>query len=225
MWHIIRAEALYHKYLFLAFLALMPALVLHEMSGPVERVHPAFLIWMLVFLPVNFWVSLRSKDKRELQYSQLPIRPAEIGAARVAMVVASALASMALYLVLHVIVAPSAPLHLGAFLVSGVTVLFIYSVIFIVSDRLVGNRTLSDAKVWITIILGFIVLGNLLLLMGTRSARRSGGEPPAIARALSYFFEHHPFSTDLHATVTVCIVVSLAVLSIWSFTRRKTQFS
>lgn len=225
MWRIIRAEVSYHKYLFLVFLALMPALVLHEKAGPTESLHPVFLIWMIVFLPVNFWVSLRAKDKRELQYSELPIRPVEIGAARIAVVVGSALVSTALYLLLHAIVAPSAPLHAGAFLVSTVTVLFIYSLVFIVSDRLVGSQKLSDAKIWITIVLGFIVLGNVVLLMATRGARRAGGEPPMIARALSYFFEHHPFSTSLHTTVTVCVVLTLAALSVFSFTRRRTQFS
>jgi hypothetical protein len=225
MWRIIRAEVSYHRYIFLAFLALMPGLVLHEMAGPVERVHPGVLIWVLVFLPVNFWVSLRSKDKRELQYTQLPIPAVEIGAARIIVVLVSGLVSAALYMVLHLLVAPSAPLHIKAFLVSTAVVVFIYSVVFIVSDRLVGNRRLSDAKIWITIIMGFMVLANLLLLVGTRSARRSGGEPPAVFKALSYFFKHHPFSTNVHTTVTVCVVLALALLSVFSFTRRRTQFS
>ena len=225
MWRIIRAEVSYHKYMFLAFLAAMPALIIHEMIGPVERVHPAFIIWMLVFLPVNFWVAFRAKDKRELQFMQLPVKAWEIGAARVIVVLGSALVSTALYTALHVIVTPSAPLHIKAFLVSVAGVTFLYSIVFIVTDRVLGYRGLSDAKIWITVIMAFMVVGNLYLLLATRRMRRAGGEPPLFIRAISYFFEHHPFSTNLHTTVTVCVIVALALLSVWTFTRRKTQFS
>lgn len=225
MWRIIRTEVSYHKYIFLAFLAMMPALVVHEMMGPVERVHPVFIIWMLVLLPVNIWVSVRAKDKRELQYTQLPVPAREIGAARIVIVLGSALVSTAVYTVLHVIVAPSAPLHLRPFLISILAVLFIYSLVFIVSDRALGYRRLRDAKIWITMFLGFVMLGNVYLLLLTKRARRTGGEPPLFIEAIDYVFEHHPFSSNLHTTVTICVVVALALLSIASFTRRKTQFA
>ena len=223
MWRIIRAEVSYHKYIFLVFLALIPGLIVHEMRGPVERVHPALIIWMLVFLPVNTWVSVRAKDKRELQYTQLPIAAYKIGAARIALVLGSALATTAVYSVLHFIVVPDAPFHLRAFLVSIAGVLFLYSLVFIIMDRVVGSRTLRDGKVWITIVLAFMVLGNVYLLIATRRLRRAGGEPPFFIKVIEYVFEHHPFSTDVHTAVTVCVVIALALLSIVSFTRRKTQ--
>jgi hypothetical protein len=225
MWRIIRAEVSYHKYVFLFFLALMPALIVHEMHGPAERIPPAILIWMLVFLPVNTWVSVRAKDKRELQYMQLPVAAWEIGAARISIVLASGLASAALYAVLHLALVPAAPFHIKAFLASTLGVLLLYSLVFIVSDRVVGSRALSDAKTWIVILLCFMVLGNLYLLIATRRLRRSGGPPPFFIRALEYLFEHHPFSTDLRTTVTICVVIALALLSILSFTRRKTQIA
>jgi len=225
MWRIIRAEVSYHKYIFLGFLAGMPLLIVHELAGPAEMIHPALIIYMLVLLPVNFWVSLRAKQKAELQYTQLPIPAWEIGAARVVMVLGTALISFALYMVLHVVVAPSAPLHYKAFLVSTAGVLFLYSLVFIIMDLVMGNRHLQDAKIWITIILAFMVIGNVYLLIATRRIRRETGEPPFFIKAIEYIFEHHPFSTDLHTTVTVCIVVALALLSIFSFTRRKTQFT
>lgn len=225
MWHIIKAEVSYHRYLFLAFLAAMPALIVHEMVGPVERVHPSFIIWILVFLPINFWVSFRAKDKRELQYSQLSIPAWEIGAARILIVLMSAIASMAFYAILHVIVVPSAPLHIKAFLVSTAGVVFLYSVVFIITDRVLGYRGLSDAKIWITVVLAFMVLGNLYLLVATRRLRGTRGEPPFFIRAIEYIFEHHPFSTNLHTTLTVCVIAALALLSVWTFTRRRTQFS
>jgi len=225
MWNIIRAEVSYHRYIFLTFLAFVPLLIVHEMMGPAERIPPAIVIWMIVFLPVNTWVSVRAKDKRELQYMQMPVKAYKIGMARILMVLGSALASTAVYLALHMIFAQSAPLHLGAFFASTLAILFIYSLVFIVGDRVVGHRGLSDAKIWISIFMGFMVLGNLYLLLLTRRARRSGGEPPAFIRALGYVFEHHPFSTNLHTTVTVCVVAALVVLSVVSFTRRKTQFA
>lgn len=225
MWHIIRAEAFYHKWLFLGFLACMPGLIVHEMIGPVERVHPAFLIWMLVFLPINFWVSFRAKQKRELHYAQLPIKAWEIGAARIVIVLGSALVSTALYAVLHIIVTPSAPLHINAFLVSLLSVVFLYSSVFIIMDRVLGHPRLGDAKTWIVVLMGFMVLGNVYALIATRRLRRAGGEPPFFIKAVEYVFEHHPFSSDLHTTVTVCVVVGLALFSVWSFTQRKTQFS
>jgi|GEM_PF-2546765 len=225
MWRIIRAEASYHKWLFLGFLAAMPGLIIHEMIGPVERVHPAFLIWILIFMPINFWVSFRAKDKRELQYTQLPVKVREIGAARILMVLGSALVSTALYTVLHVIVTPSAPLHIKAFLVSILSVVFLYSLVFIIMDRVMGHPRLGDAKTWIVVIMGFMVLGNVYALIATRRLRRVGGEPPFFIKIIEYVFEHHPFSSDLHTTVTVCVVVGLAIFSVWSFTRRKTQFS
>ena len=225
MWNIIRAEVSYHRYIFLAFLALIPLLVVHEMMGPVERIPPAIAIWMIVFLPVNTWVSVRAKDKRELQYMQMPVEAYKIGVARILMVLGSALASTAVYLALHMLFAQSAPLHIKAFFASTLTVLFIYSLVFIVADRIVGNRALSDAKIWISIILGFMVLGNLYMLLLSRRSHRSGGAPPAFIRALGYVFEHHPFSTNLHTTVTICVVTALVVLSVVSFTRRKTQFA
>jgi hypothetical protein len=188
MWRIVRAELSYHRYIFLVFLAMMPALIVHEMRGPVERIPPAILIWMLVFLPVNTWVSLRAKDKRELQYMQLPIAAWKIGAARVAVVLASALASAALYAILHLALVPDAPFHLKAFSVCTLSVLFLYSLVFIVMDRVVGSRRLNDARIWITIFAAFMLLGNVYLLLLARRTRRSGGAPPLFFRALHYLF-------------------------------------
>jgi hypothetical protein len=225
MWNIIRAEVSYHRYIFLAFLALTPLLIVHEMMGPVERIPPAIGIWLIVFLPVNTWVSVRAKDKRELQYMQMPVEACKIGVARILMVLGSALASTAVYLTLHMIFAQSAPLNINAFFVSTLAVLFIYSLVFIVGDRVVGNRALSDAKIWISILMGFMVLGNIYLLLLSRRLHRSGGEPPAFIRALGYIFEHHPFSSNLHTAVTICVVTALVVLSVVSFTRRKMQFA
>jgi hypothetical protein len=225
MWSIIRAEVSYHKYIFLIFLALMPALIVYETIGPVEVVHPGIIIWMLVFLPVNTWVSVRAKDKRELQYMHLPVKAWEIGAARILIVLGSAVASTALYLALHLLFAHSAPLHLKVFLVSLLGVLFLYSMVFIVMDRVVGNKTLRDGKTWITILLAFMVLGNVYLLLLTRRARHTAGEPPLFLKLIEYIFKHHPFSTDVHTAVTICVVIALALLSIFTFTRRRTQFA
>lgn len=225
MWRIVRAEVSYHRYVFLFFLALMPALIVHEMRGPVERIPPGVLIWLLVFLQVNTWASVRAKDKRELQYMQLPVASWKIGAARIAVVLATGLASAALYAALHLGLAPTTPFHIKAFLASTLGVLFLYSLVFIVSDRVVGSRAFADAKTWMVVLLGFTVLGNIYLLIATRRFRRSGGAPPLFIRWLEYLFEHHPFSTDLHTTVTICVVIALALLSILSFTRRKTQFA
>jgi hypothetical protein len=222
MWRIIRAEISYHRYIFLTFLAMMPLLIVYEAAGPVERIPPGIMIWMAVFLPVNTWVSMRSKDKRELQYVQLPVEVWRIGTARILIVLGSALAATAVYTALHLVFIPSAALHVKAFLVSAVAVLFIYSIVFIVGDRVVGNRRLQDAKLWITILMGFMVLGNVYLLIVTRRARL-GGTQPAFIRAIDYVFKHHPFSSDLHTTVTICVVIALALLSIYSFTQRKTQ--
>ncbi len=225
MWRIIRAEVSYHRYIFLTFLALMPLVILHEMMGPVERIPPVVLIWLLVFLQVNTWVSVRAKNKHELQYMQMPVPAWEIGAARIMVVLGSALASAALYVALHLLFARSAPIHIKAFFAVTLIVMFIYSLVFIATDRLVGSRFMRDSKLWITIFLGFMVLGNVYMLFATRRLRRSGGAPPAFIRALDYVFEHHPFSTDLHTTVTVCAVIALSLLSIFSFTRRKTQIA
>ena len=225
MWRIIRAEISYHRFIFLPFLALIPALIVFEVHGPVERVHPALIIWVLLFLPVNTWVSLRAKDRRELQYTQLPIAAWQIGTARVAVVLVTALASTVVYTLLHATLAPSAPLHLKAFLAGTLGILFLYSIVFIVQDRLVGNRWLKDGKVWIMALLSLTLLGNVYLLVMTRRARDSGANPPLLIKAVGYIFKHHPFSTDLSTAVTACVVLAIALLSILSFTRRKTQIA
>jgi hypothetical protein len=225
MWRIVRAELNYHKSIFLPFLGLIPALIVFEMRGPVERIHPMFLIWMLLFLPVNTWVSLRAKDKRELQYMQLPVAAWQIGMARIAVVFAPALTSTAAYALLHVALVPGAPLHLKAFLASTLAVLFLYSIVFIVQDQMVGSRWLKEGKVWIMALLALMVLGNVYLLVITRRARGFRGNPPFFIAVLRYIFRNHPFSTDLSTAVTTCVVLSLAFLSVFSFTRRKTQIA
>ena len=225
MWRIIRAELTYHKLVFLPFLALIPALIVFEIHGPVERIGPGVLIWVLLFLPVNTWVSLRAKDKRELQYIQLPVAAWKIGLARIAVVLAPTLASMALYVLLHMSLAPSAPIHLKAFFASTLAVLFLYSIVFIVQDRIVGNRWLRDGKVWIMAAVALMLLGNVYLLVITRRARGFRDNPPLFIRVLDYVFRHHPFSTDSSTAVTTCVVVAFALLSIVSFIRRKTQIA
>jgi hypothetical protein len=225
MWRIIKAELIYHKFVFLPFVALVPALIVFEMRGPVERVAPGLIIYMLLLLPVNTWVSLRAKDKRELQYMQLPIAAWRIGMARIAIVFAPALVSMALYTVLHLSLAPSAVIRFKAFFASTLGVVFIYSIVFIVQDRIVGNRWLRDSKVWIMAAVALMLVGNVYLLVITRRARGFGDDPPLFIRMLGYVFRHHPFSTDVSTAVTTCVVVALALLSVISFTRRKTQIA
>jgi hypothetical protein len=225
MWRIIRAELGYHRSVFLPVLVLIPALIVFEMRGPVERITPALLIWMLLLLPVNTWVSLRAKDKRELQYMQLPVAAWQIGAARIAVVLMFAFASTAVYALFHVTLAPSAPLYIRAFLASSLAVVFMYSIVFIVQDRLVGSSWLRDAKVWIMALAALMLLGNVYLLVITRRARNLRTSPPLFIRALDYVFKHHPFSTDLSIAVTTCVVLVVAMLSVLSFIRRKTQIA
>ena len=60
MWRLVRAEFIHHKYLFLVSFGLAPLAIAYDVLQPARVPPSGILIWLLMFLTVNTWVSLRA---------------------------------------------------------------------------------------------------------------------------------------------------------------------
>ena len=82
MWRIVRAEFLYHKFIFILFLGLTPLVVLFRTMWYEEADTSSVMVWVLLFLTVNTWVSLKLKEKRDVLYVLSPLPVWQVGLAR-----------------------------------------------------------------------------------------------------------------------------------------------
>lgn len=223
MWHIVKGEFLYHRLLFAISLVLTPFIIAYELTGLEDAPGVGLFMWLLMFLTVNTWVSMQAKEKRDIMYVQLPLPVWQVGLARLMVVTMTCLGISTLCAALHLAAVRTVPLALKPFLTATTAILFLYSLVFIVRDHVIGNKHLRDAKLWVLLGLGLMAVGNVYLLLVTKKAAYAGEAPPFFLRAVGYLFVHHPFSTPAKTVFSVTLTLALAVLSTSTFTRRKTH--
>lgn len=220
MWHIIKAELIYHKYTFLGFLAFVPLVCYYEFV--ISEIRIGYVLIISYMLTV-FWNVLRNKEKRESQLICLPLSIRRIAAIRILMLVVLCIGASLLYSLIYVVLnfrSPEESIKLLAYL--GI-ILFGFSIYFAFRDLgfefFVKLGFTKKRVIPIVIVLG---VGIQLLTLYAILQTRSSGQIHAIMNYLdkiNWLFD--PSVNNLQITLFFIFSLGLAYLTLFTFGYRR----
>jgi hypothetical protein len=221
MWRVIRAEIAYNRWNYLIFTALLvPVLTYGAIS---ESVTPTFLAWLFMFLMVNNWNAVRIREKRSFQLAQLPLPARAVGMARLALIMLLSGSFLLIFGILQAVVTPGAASSVRALFCLLSLTLAIFSGALMFRDRFVGSKALGHGKIILVAIIGAAAVANVYFLIAAKRASETGSGRPAFTRAIEWGFEHNPAGSSLGTAVCVLVGLGLGLLSVYTFTRRRTH--
>jgi hypothetical protein len=68
MWPLIKSEIDYHRRIFLAFFGFIPLLWIYATSPFIEDMPQGMLIFIMIFLMLQYWIIFRNKEKRDRRF-------------------------------------------------------------------------------------------------------------------------------------------------------------
>jgi len=237
MWRILRAEFSYSRVGYLSFLVLIPMTLIFGLFRPSPSA--LYITWLMTFLMINIWNASRIREKRELQLAQLPINSRNMALARVLLVALPAALVLLIYMLIHALMSPALPVSpdpgavagpLGglAFPLRGLLTLYglvvlVFSLAFIFRDTFLGTRYLKHGKIVLVLLIGLGVAANVYGIIAFRQARETGASPPEIIAAIGYLIDNNPSTTTARTIVFLAVCLASALLSMVTFTRRRTH--
>jgi len=237
MWRVLRAEFAYSRINYLIFLVFIPMLLIFGLYGPSST--SLYVAWLATFLMINFWNASRIKEKRGLQLAQLPVPYRDLALVRILMVAVPSAVILLLYLVIHLLMRPvlpvppyadialplssALPIPLRGLLTLYGLVVLVFSLAFMFRDTFLGTRFLKQGKILLVALIGLGVGANVYGIVAFRQASETGAAPPAIIAAIGYLIENNPSTSAARTAVFLAVCLACALLSIVTFTRRRTH--
>jgi len=221
MFKIFKAEFDYNKFAFLGALSfVIPICILEAMLDDL----PNFYIIVPMFWIGLYWIIIRNKEIREYYFVHLPLSRCKLALARVGVIILSSIITLAFYELIHFIFrfrgSANYPVSIKNLTVYVTIVLFIFSTYFIVRDFtlffLRSNRffklTKEQSK---TILLFAMLLVNILGVFALVV------QPTLVGKIFEFFIHDNPFADVNNVIRFSAISLTLAALSIASYSRRK----
>jgi hypothetical protein len=237
MWRILRAEFAYSRTGFLIFLVFIPMALIFGLIRPSSP--SLYIAWLMTFLMINVWSATRIREKRELQLAQLPIDARNMALVRILMVAIPAALVLFLYMLIHMLLKPAlpvsqeaavmtAPAGALAFPMRGLLTLYglvvlVFSLAFIFRDTFLGTRYLRHGKILLVLLIGVAVAANIYGIIAFRRAAETGAQQPAIISAIGYLIDNNPSTSTARTAVFLLVCLASSLLSIVTFTRRRTH--
>jgi hypothetical protein len=221
MWRILKAEIRYNWLNFVFFLAIVPVPLVAEIRYGTG--YPIFFAFILMLLMVNGWNVRYIQEKRDYQYTQLPVTAKTVAAARILMVLLACSAYVAWFVGLHIALMPSAHVNpRGPLAVWGILVIA-YSLGFIFRDRFIGTKALMRGKMLLVILLGGTALLNLGVMLAVNRAKATGAPMPWLAKVFELIERNNPASSNLNTALWLAVSLVLAYATVETYARRRSQ--
>jgi hypothetical protein len=221
MWQILRAEIAYNRLNYLIFMAMIVPVLAYDSLR--ETSTPAFLAWLFMFLMVNNWNAFRIREKRSFQLAQLPVPAVTVGFARFALIVFFSGSFILAYAVLQALLTPETAVGARVILCLFALTVTIFAGALIFRDRFVGTKALIQGKVVIFALVGLVTAAGFYGLIAARRASESRGGTPGFIRVIQFAIDHNPAASNLRTAVFVAASLGLGLLSVVTFTRRRTH--
>jgi LPXTG-motif cell wall-anchored protein len=219
MWRIVEAEIRYNRLNFIFFLALVVIVGLVTTYGPITHV----LAWMMAFLGVNNWLAFRTREKRNLQFVQLPVSAGRIALARLLMILLPVGVFLGLFSLMYRATGPQSQINIRVILMLFALVVSIFSIALIFRDTFVGTKALRHGKVILVVLLSATAMLNFYTFMIARRVAGTNAEPPALIRLIRFVDQHNPSTSNTSTVAFLAIGLGLAGLTLLTFKRRKTH--
>lgn len=184
-----------------------------------------FYIAMLLFLVVQNWLSFKSKEKRDRLIARLPKSQMVIGGLRIAMIFSGAILIIFVYKVMHVVLDIQGHANYpvtGWKLLSHVSlVLFFFSLYFIITDiltprlrEMINFELIKERFLQILIFLALVLQILGIVAFMTKA-------PNIVTNIFDVLFFNNPLDVVRNIQIFAVISLSFAVLSTFTFSKRK----
>jgi hypothetical protein len=219
MLEVLKAEIRYSSKFFLVMMAFIPFLVLYRFYLDEEF---AFSLLPTIILMVPLiWNIQRNKEHRDCQLGRLPLSIYAVGMARMLVPLLLSLSMGLLFLLLSALIPASLLWRNLIVWYIIMTILLIFSIYFILRDSLLyflrHNRYLSLSKEnMIMLILGMVILLNLLGLYLFIT------ENQGVVYLIGQLMKVNPFSGESGLGRLIITSMIMALVSVYTFSRRKT---
>jgi hypothetical protein len=220
MWDIIKSELNYNAFKLLAFLVVIPFLVLIEFYfDDFPKLYIAFLLYFTILA----WFLNANKEHRIIRYNILPVNRLKNAISRIIILLVITLAVYLPYIGLYWILKFNAALNIKYIFVSASVVLIVFGLSFVVRDLAFEFfRTIGLNKYNIKLVLVVIILAlNLITVYAFMYTKSTGHAPLFFESAIRSIESHNPFAhpaADFYFVLAFCAV---AMISILSYNKRK----
>jgi len=218
---ILCAEMRYHRHLFMIYIILTIAVPFLERA---LEDGGRFYLAMLLFLLIQNWLALKSKEKRDRLLVILPLPIVSIAAMRLIMILVGAFVLVLFYKGMHAILGiqghanyPVTPWRIVHYYS---VVLFMFSIYFIATDLIAPRmRERSQFEVikerFLQILMGLALLLNIFGIYAMLK------RPDFLITVFELLYVRNPFIETANVQLFLVFSVFLAALSVVSFGRRK----
>jgi hypothetical protein len=221
MWQLLKSEFSYNRIAFLGVLAFVIPICMLESF--LEDLPSFYIIFPMLWFGM-FWIMIRNKEVRECYLVHVPLSRCKLGLARMLMIVLPALIIVACYESIHFIFrfrgSANYPVSNKNLVVYFAIVIFIFSAYFIIRDLtlffLRSNRFFKLTKERSKILLILVTFALNLLGVFAFIAR-----PVIIGKIFEFFIHSNPFADVNNVIKFSAICLTLAILSVASYNRRK----
>jgi hypothetical protein len=232
MWTLIKSELKYYKIHFLFWFNLLLLLVFIQAWLPLlptfmqEGMNPvtfSFVLFWIIFLMFQMWVTLRNKENRTFQLISLPISYFSIAVARILMILFPCVLLLLISTILIFVGDfPTSNVLRRLIIINGI-IISVFSLYFIIRDLFLPFfRRIGLSKE--RIIAGALLLGvalNLLGLLVFIKTKSGNANFNFFNKIHNILVTYNPFSGDYGLIKFVLFFMSLAFLSVITFSRSK----
>lgn len=223
MWPLIKSEIDYHRRIFLAFFSFIPLLWIYATSPFIEDMPQGMLIFIMIFLMLQYWIIFRNKEKRDRRFVMLPVSLRRIAFARILIIMVAGFAYITIYRLLIGFFNPIEFVNSRKLLIAFALILFLFSAYFLSRDLLlVFFRKIGFNKNRMVVAATLLLLGFNLLGLGVMMNRNAADPAFINIKPVVMFFKTSTlFNTGPGITRLLGVNFLFALLTVISFRRRR----
>jgi len=218
MWHLLKAEFVYHKKIYLWYSCFLPLIVAWVISPPVS-LSPNYLMFVLLFMIVQNWVVFRNKEKRDYLHAKLPLSMNRIALVRILMVIIPIITFFSILALIRIIIKPTQPVDFKNPIIYAGILLFGFSVYYVLRDRLLfimrNNQFFKFTQQRAKLIVIFV--GLLLNILGVITFIK---RPSILGDIIKFIMTHNPFASEAGVIIFIILSLVFAYLSLITYNRR-----
>jgi hypothetical protein len=210
---------MYNKHLFLIAFLLMPFIAFETVNPLIEDLPIGLLVFVVMFLPLQNWITFKNKENRDYQHARLPLPNLHVAAARMVLVILIGFLITVIYFCMQWIIKPRGPISYQPGLVPFGLVIAFFSMYFYFRDLLLhlmrNNRFFRFTKERsVAVLISFFLILNLL---GVYFFLSASNEQLNFIGGIFRFFAYHPLVTtpsgNMIWMVSSLILASLTLLT------------
>ncbi len=223
MWRVIKSEFAYHHKLFGGFLIIIPFFWLVVRSLAVADLPLGMLLFVMLFLLLQNWTTIRNKDRRERLQALLPLPAFQTALARMAVVVFAALVYGAIHYFFVNLIFSGKPFDMPFMLKVCAIVIIGFSLYFVLRDFFAGFfRKFGIAKNSIVIGAVLVLLGlNFLGIFALHLVKTTGKSPVDLRPFLLFIVKSDPFAGEYGILKFFVWITIFSAVTVLTFRRRK----